>query len=304
MTMKMNWDDLRYVLAIAREGSLGAAAKALDVNHSSVYRRLAGFEKTLDTRLFERGRNGYRLTPQGEALADTARRIEAEALAVELQLIGTDLKLSGSIRVSTGEALGMFLLPPLLRSFSELYPDVQIELSLDNRMADLSRRDADVVVRATGNPPEQLVGRRVGTIAFCSYASRAYLDQMGRDRPLQQHPWLGFDERLASLAPARWLRAQAPDARHRFRFDSLAAMLEATRAGLGPAVLPCFMADARSDLERLGEPQSDADFGIWMLTHPDLRRSARIRAFTRDIGDRIVAAQARLAGTMPDSHPP
>ena len=298
--MKMNWDDLRYVLAIAREGSLAAAAKSLDVNHSSVYRRLAGFEKTLGARLFERGRNGYRLTLQGEALADTARRIESEALAVELQLVGTDLKLSGSIRVSTGEALGLFLLPPLLSGFSELYPDVQIELSLDNRMADLSRRDADVVVRATGNPPEQLVGRRVGTIAFCAYASTTYLDRAGRDLPLPQHRWLGFDERLSQLALARWLRAQIPDIRHRFRFDSLAAMLEATRVGLGASVLPCFMADHHDELERLGEPHSDADFGIWVLTHPDLRRSARIRAFTRDIGDRIVSVQARLAGKRPD----
>lgn len=296
MNSKINWDDMRYALAIAREGSLGAAAKALGVNHSSVYRRLEAFEKALGTRLFERQRNGYRLTPQGEALADTARRIESETIAVEMQLIGSDLKLSGSIRVSVAEVLGLYLLPPMLDGFTRRYPDVGIELSIDNRLADLSRRDADVVVRATANPPEQLVGRRVGTIAFCAYAGSAMLDRVGRERPLSAYRWLGFDDRLSQLPPARWLRAQLPEVGHQLRFDSFAALLEAARAGLGAAVLPCFIADRQPGVERIGTPQIDADFGIWVLTHPDLRRSARIRAFTRDIGDRILAAQPQLEG--------
>jgi len=296
MSTTINWDDLRYILAIAREGSLGAAAKALGVNHSSVYRRLDGFEKTLGARLFERQRTGYRLTAQGEVLADTARRIEAEALAVELQLVGTDLKLSGTIRVSTGEVLGLYLLPPLLKGFASLYPEVRIELSLNNRMADLARRDADVVVRATANPPEHLVGRRVGTIGFCAYAHENYLDRAGRSKPLASYRWLGFDERLSALAPARWLLEQCPGLQHQFRFDSFAAMLEAAGAGLGAAVLPCFVAEGRAGIERLGTPHLDPGFGVWVLTHPDLRRSARIRAFTRDIGDRILAEQAKLAG--------
>jgi len=296
MSSGIDWDDLRYILAIARAGSLGGAAKVLCVNQSSVYRRLEQFEKTLDVRLFERQRNGYRLTPQGEVLADTAKRIEAETLAVERQLLGSDLKLSGHIRVSTGELLGLFLLPKLFGEFSKLFPDIYIDLSLDNQMADLSRRDADVVVRATSNPPDNLVGRRVADLAFCAYAHRDYLDRAGRQRPLDQYEWLGFDERLARTPQARWLNDEIPMQRCRYSFDSSAAMHESARCGLGAAILPCFAADPLPELERISEVRRSGSFGIWVLTHPDLRRSARVRAFTRDIGDRLTAHSAQLAG--------
>lgn len=303
MSNTIDWDDLRYILAIARAGSLGGAAKALGVNQSSVYRRLENFEQRMDVRLFERRRTGYRLTTQGEALADTAKRIEAETLTVERQLLGSDLKLSGQIRVSTGELLGMFLLPNLLNGFADAFPDVQVELSLDNQLADLTRGEADVVVRGTSNPPDNLVGRRVSDLAFCAYAHRSYLDRAGRGRSLDRYSWLGFENRLSRTPQARWIREKIPAARIQFTFDSSAAMYEGTRCGLGAAVLPCFAADPIPDLERISETITAPGFGIWVLTHPDLRRSAKIRAFTRDIGERIGQRVALLAGHTPYTKP-
>jgi len=296
MSNTIDWDDLRYILAIARAGSLGGAAKALGVNQSSVYRRLENFEQRMDVRLFERRRTGYRLTTQGEALADTAKRIEAETLTVERQLLGSDLKLSGQIRVSTGELLGLFLLPRLLKGFAELFPDVQVELSLDNQLADLTRGEADVVVRGTSNPPDNLVGRRVSDLAFCGYAHREYLNRYGRSRPLDRYSWLGFESRLARTPQARWMRETIPNARIQLTFDSSAAMYQGTCASLGAAVLPCFVADENPELERISDIIAAPSFGIWVLTHPDLRRSAKIRAFTRDIGERIGANTALLGG--------
>jgi DNA-binding transcriptional LysR family regulator len=174
-----DWDDLRYVLAVARGGSLAGAAKVLRVDPSNVHRRLVAFEQRLSVRLFERLRDGYHPTPQGETLIEAARRIEAEALAAQRHVQGTELAVSGLVRVSTSELLGLYLLPPLLRSFASVHPEVEVELSIDNRLVDLARRDADVVVRATDEPPPGLVGRRIAKIASAVYAQRGYLDRAG-----------------------------------------------------------------------------------------------------------------------------
>lgn len=291
-----NWDDLRCVLAIARGGSLGAAAQQMGLNHSSVYRRLDALEARLRVRLFERGRSAYRLTLEGELMADAAQRMEAEALAAHRRVLGHDLKLSGTIRVSTTDVLGLHLLPPLLREFPQRYPEIQIEVSINNRLIDLTRRDADVAIRAADQAPEHLIGRRISRTASAAYAHRSYLKRAGRSRALAEHEWLALDDTLAHAPQARWLREQVPRPRCHFRFDSLEALRQGVRAGLGAGVLPCFVGDADHELVRLTQPETAGEFGIWVLTHPDLRRSARIRAFVNEIGALIAARQHTLLG--------
>lgn len=292
----LDWDDLRFVLALARGGSLAGAAKALRVNPSSVHRRLVAFERRLSVRLFERMRDGYHPTPQGGRLIEAARRIEAEVLAAQRQVQGTELALSGLVRVSTSELLGLYLLPPLLRSFAADYPEVEVELSIDNRLVDLARRDADVVVRATDQPPTSLVGRRIAKIASAVYAQRSYLDRVGRGHPLHAYEWLGLDQSLAHAPQARWLRERLPQARCRYRFNLIEATHQGVRAGLGVAVVPCFVCDRDPDLERLTEPETSGEFGVWILTHPDLRHSARIRAFMQAMATVIVPHEPSLLG--------
>jgi DNA-binding transcriptional LysR family regulator len=291
-----DWDDLRYVLAVARGGSLAGAAKTLRVNPSSVHRRLVAFEHRLSVRLFDRLRDGYRPTPQGKTLIEAARRIEAEALAAQRRVQGTELALSGLVRVSTSELLGLYLLPPLLRSFASSHPEVEVELSIDNRLVDLARRDADVVVRATDKPPPGLVGRRVAKIASAVYAQRGYLDRVGRGHTLDAYEWLALDQSLAGVPQARWLRERVPQARCRFRFNLIEAAHQSVRAGLGVAVVPCFVCDREPDLERLTEPETSGEFGVWVLTHPDLRRGVRIRAFMQQIGALIATQEQSLLG--------
>lgn len=296
----MNWDDLRYVLAISRAAGLSPAAKALGVNSSSVYRRLEALEQQLEVRLFERLRSGYRLTEQGEALAEAAQRMETEALNVERRVQGTDVKLEGHIRLSTSEALAFYMLPPHLAEFRALYPGVTLAVSVNNQLVDLTRRDADVVIRVTGTPPEHLVGRSVGRIGFASYAAPAYLDHVGRGRPFAEYDWIGFEGALSRILQVQWLAENVPESRQMLRFDSFGAAYEATVAGVGCGALPCFAADRDPRLERVPGTYQETEFDIWVLTHPDLRKSARIRACLQFFGTRLAADSARLLGA-PDA---
>lgn len=291
-----NWDDLRYVLAISRGGGLAPAARQLGVNSSSVYRRLEALEAQLDVRLFERLRSGYTLTEAGEALAETAERMEAEALSVERRVLGTDLKLEGHIRLSTSEALAFYMLPAHLAEFRAQYPNVALTVSVNNQLVDLSRRDADVVIRVSGAAPEHLIGRSVGRIGFASYATPAYLDRLGRERPLSDYDWIGFEGPMSLIRQARWMTEHVPTARQMLRVDSLGAAYEATVAGIGCGALPCFAADHDPRLERLRGSHVRTEAEVWVLTHPDLRKSARIRACLQFFGTRLAASADRLLG--------
>jgi DNA-binding transcriptional LysR family regulator len=295
----MDWDDLRYVLAIAREGGLNAAARKLEVNPSSVYRRLEALEASLEVRLFERLRSGYRLTAEGESLAEAAGHMETEALDAERRVRGTDTRLAGHIRISTSEGLATFLLPPHLAAFRDAYPDVTLEIGTTNQLVDLSRRDADVAIRATSKPPEHLVGRQTAGIAFAAYASRGYLDIKGRARPLPEYEWIGYAGSLSRVPQAVWLEQQINQSRIHLRFDNFSAIREAAGSGLGCATLPCFVGDGDTRLERLPDTRVSTDLQIWVLTHPDLRRSARIRTFLRFFAARLIAVSALLTGEAP-----
>lgn len=292
----MDWDDLRYVLAIARGGGLAGAARTLGVNSSSVYRRLEGLEAQLEVRLFDRIRTGYRLTAAGEALAEAAARMETEAHGVERFVRGTDVRVEGHLRMSTSDAVAAHLLPPLVAEFRDLYPGLSLDVGATNQVVDLTRRDADVVIRATAKAPEHLVGRSVGRLAFASYAAPAYLDRIGRGRPLAEYEWLGFDGHLQNVRQAAWLGQHVPDARVRLRFDNFAALRAAGVAGLACMALPCFSCDGDPALERLPNSYQSTDLQLWILTHPDLRRSARVRAFLQFFGSKFGMLEHRLLG--------
>lgn len=294
--MQSDWNDLRYVLAIARGAGLNGAARLLNVNISSVYRRLQALEEKMQVQLFERKRDNYRLTPAGEVLAESAARIESEALAAERRVHGTDGKLEGHLRISTGEAVAFFLLPPYLAAFREAYPDITLEIGVTNALVDLARRDADVVIRDSARPPEFLVGRNAGPIAFAAYASRRYLDSHGRGRALAGHEWLGFDGGLSRLRQSMKIAAHIPQDAIRLRFDSFGALHAAVLSGLGCAVLPCFACDGDPRLARLPGTYEQTTLQLWVLTHPDLRRSARVRAFLNFFGTRLQRAGDRLNG--------
>ena len=180
--------------------------------------------------------------------------------------------------MTTVEALGQHYLPAILAQFQGQNPGVAIELILSNQALNLSRRDADVAIRLTNHPPETLVGRRICVVRWAMYCRRDLVAALG-PRTIDSVPFIGFAENFGPTSGRRWIETQIPPGRLAARVNSVHSMLELTIHGFGAALLPCFLGDPCSTLVRVGQPLGDVDLGLWILTHSDLRRSARVRAF-------------------------
>lgn len=297
MPHRVNWDDLRFLLAIADHGSLAAAARRLGVNHTTVLRRMHAFEEAKKIRLFERLPTGYVLTAEGEQLVAAARGIDDTVAALERRIAGQDLKLEGVIRVTTTDTFMTSVLPRHLASFRQLHPRIAIELALTNSRLNLTKRDADVAIRPARERPAPLVGERIADVAFAVYGAKAYAGTRPADPFSPQHDWLAGDEMLANSPAAKWMHHHVPEAQIAFRADSFVALGHAVAAGLGLAVLPCCLADDNPSLTRLNAPADDLLIGLWVLTHQDLMKAARIRAFIEHMAEAIVPDQPQLAGS-------
>ncbi|MFN5110104.1 MAG: LysR family transcriptional regulator [Bradyrhizobium sp.] len=302
MHSALDWNDLRLVLAVAREGSLSGAARKLGVTHSTVFRRLGTIEMAIGTRLFERFRDGYAPTPAGETAAAAAARLEDEVLALERRLAGQDLRPSGPVRITTTDTLGAVLmrhLPAMRRA----HPEIEPEIIVSNAMANLTRREADIAVRPTPAPSELLVGRRVADIAHAVYGSRASLARRnGKD--LSAHDWIGLDDALAGTVIAGWMRDNLPSARLACRVDALPTLRDAAAAGMGLALLPCYVGDLAPALRRLAsKPLAEPRSALWLLTHDDLRRTARMRAVLDFLAKALASERALFEGRRADRAP-
>lgn len=292
----MDWADLQVFAAVCEAGAVARAAVRLGVNHATVLRRVKALEATLGVALFERvGR--YVPTAAGRdllaGLDGVARRIEGSRAQVQ----GRDDAVRGEVRLTTTDTLAHGVLMPLLRDFVQQHPEVSLRVGVNNHFLSLTRREADIAIRGSNRPPENLVGRHVGDIRTAPYASRAYLQRVARGtrKPaLAALDWIAPDAALAHLEQARWLAAQVPASRVVLSVDSLVGMLQAVRQGLGAAMLLCPLADAHADLVQLEPPPAALDTQIWILTHPDLRQVARVRAFSQFMFERL-SADPRLA---------
>jgi DNA-binding transcriptional LysR family regulator len=277
----LDWDDLRYFLAVARTGSLSAAARSLHVNHSTVLRRLGALEARLEARLFERFATGYEMTAAGEQLEKQLQPVAEQIEAIERRIGGLDAGLSGTIRVTTTDTLHG-LLSPGLADFCRRHPRIQLQVAVQNSFLNLTRREADIAVRPAKRPPETAVARRAGVIQTAVYASKAYLRRSAKSGAAANdwpaHAWVAPDESLGHLSQARWLAAHVPPERVALSADSLVAMANAVRAGAGLGLLLCLLAEPDRELVRIGEPLPELDTPVWILTHPDLRKVRRIQA--------------------------
>ena len=294
----LDWSDYQFVLAVGRTGTLSGAARALGVNHSTVFRRLHTIEEKLHVRLFERLQNGYAMTPAGEAMMTSAARIEDEVIALERHLTGQDLRLSGPLRVTTTDTLWLKLVAPHFADFARRYPGIQLEVNIASASLNLTKREADVALRPTPSPPETLLGRRLCDVATAIYGAVAYLDTH-RSKDLSAHAWLVPDDSLAHLPSARWLARVYPQARVVLRCNTLVGLLEAAKTGLGLAALPCFMGETEASLRRVTEPNAEFTVGLWLLTHADLRRTARVRTFMSFMAEKIAGQRSLLETVGP-----
>jgi DNA-binding transcriptional LysR family regulator len=292
------WDDFKLVRLIAEAKGLAGAAERLGVNHSTVFRRLGQLEDAIGTKLFERHRTGYALTAAGEEMAALAERMDDDVAGFARKLAGQVLSPAGELRVTTNDTLLTHLLTPLFARFCQQCPDVRLDVVLSNQALNLSKRDADVAIRATDTPPETLVGRRAATLAWALYGRAADFPQPGTlDLPtLSTHAWVALGDNLGAVKAARFVRERVAPERIVYKVNTVLGLTEAVEAGIGIGPLPCFIADARPALVRLAPPNPDFSTGLWLLTHPDLRHSARVRVFLDFLAAEIAKLRKYLEG--------
>lgn len=275
----MDWDDLRYVLAIARDRTLSRAAETLKATHTTVGRRLKTIEQSLGVRLFDPTPDGYAPTVAGREVIDAAERVEAEMLSLEARVLGQDAQLEGKLRVSTLDLL-FRTYHRAFTSFCERYPKVELTITTSDAEVSLLRREADVAFRLTNTPPEYAIGKRVAEVPFALYASRALVEKVGEGASLSKFPFIHWDERLNPRWLDQWIAENAPGARVAVRIDTNMTMLrELVRAGVGAHFLARFEGDSDPTLVRLRDGDPKFNRGLWLLTLNELRTTSRVRAF-------------------------
>ena len=293
------WDDLRLVKAIAEARHLPTAAAWIGVNHSTAFRRLKQIEETLGLALFEKHRSGYTLTAAGEEIAALAARVDEDVAAVTRKLAGQDVAPSGELRIATNDSLLVDLLTPLFAAFRLRCPGVRLDILIGNQALNLAKRDADVAIRATDHPPENLIGRRAARIAWALYGRAAdFPDGVAVDSgALKEMNWVSIGEQLGALNVVKWIVANIPPERVVYKVNTVLGLAEAVEAGAGIGYLPCFIGDARPSLMRLAPPVTEFGSDLWLLTHPDLRHAARVRVFLDFLAAELAKRRSFIDGT-------
>ena len=279
MYTMLTWDEMCLVHAIANVGTLSGAARVLDVSHPTAFRRLNKLEEKMEVRFFDRARDGYAATAAAEEVSALVRRLKSEILAAERRIAGRDLRPSGTLRITTTDTLLFGWLSPSLREFRIAYPEIQLELVVSNDVFSLSKREADIAVRPTEKPDEALVGRKIGTIAQAVYMAKKLAITADKNEVADSIDWIGPDESMTYPAFDRWLEKEGLVDRCRIRVNTVHGMLSAAKAGLGLSVLPCYLGEHDEQLIRVGKEIPSMATDLWILTHPDLRKTERIRAF-------------------------
>jgi DNA-binding transcriptional LysR family regulator len=294
----MDWDNLRFVLAVADAGGLSAAARALRVDTATVSRRLDALEAELSCKLFHRSRQGLRSTGAGQKLLAHARRIEAEVRALGFALSAEDRGLDGTVVITATEPIASGLVVPALPAFRARHPAIALELVTDIRALDLGRREADVALRLLRPHQGDLKLRKLGAVGYALYASQAYLDRHGMPDPADGcagHALIDWPVPYTIIPQVPWLREQAARATVVLRSTSAMTRLAAAASGTGIALLPCVIADPDPRLVRVPSAPSPMQ-DLWLVTHRDLARVPRIRAVLELLGDAARRAARRLSG--------
>lgn len=272
---KLDWSDVPYILSVCEAGSLAGAARMMGVNHSTVYRRVEGVEDRLGVRLFDRQSHGYVMTPAGEMFYQRAIVLCDGMNSIEMTLAGQDLRLEGDLTVTTTDSL-LYHLGPVFLSFQREHPDVELRLLSDARSLDLMQRDADIAIRPTRNPPEHWVGRKLQPVASAIYAAKDYLHQK---LPANEQRWVTLDDDLYRSPMSQMTRARMPKDAPVTVVNTVMGVFDMVRSGLGIGALPCYLGEAHGELARVHEPDDEFTWDLWLLAHPDVRRSARVHAF-------------------------
>lgn len=275
----MDWDDVRHFLALARTGSVRAAGSALGVSHSTVARRVEALEARLATRLFDRSRDGYALTDAGRGMLAGAERVEQQLATLERTVFGQDERLVGPVAITCSDGYVSSLLMPALASLSDAHPGIELALTIDGRPFDLARREADLAIRALAlgeTPPAYLIGQKLVPIVLANYVAEAHASRLDPELAEATPRWLAFADR--KLQDSLVAASSFPKVPAWGAFASLELMAQAVSQGLGLGMLPTYAGDRVSGLRRLARADLRHVGEFWLLSHPDLRDNARVRA--------------------------
>ncbi|MEM8793847.1 MAG: LysR family transcriptional regulator [Pseudomonadota bacterium] len=274
---KLDWSDVPFILSICEAGSLAGAARMMGVNHSTVFRRVEGVEARLGVRLFDRQSHGYVMTPAGELFYQRASVLCDGMNSIEMALAGQDLRLEGDLTVTTTDSL-LYWLGPMFRAFQRQHPDVELRLISDARSLDLMQRDADIALRPTSSPPDHWVGRKLLPIDCAVYAHESHWTEV-QDLPADQQRWVALDDELYRSPMSQMTRARKPQEAPTTVVNTVMGAYDMVRSGLGVGALPCYLGEGEPELVRLHDADDDFTWDLWLLAHPDVRRSARVHAF-------------------------
>ncbi len=273
----LDWDNVRYFLEVVRAGSVTKAAQRMGVNQTTVSRRISALENDLGNRLFERSGKQWLITAIGEHLVDSAEKMAEDANALERQVMADSRDLSGLLRVTVADVCTQDLVLPVIQSFTQLYPDIDLEIIATREELNLAAREADIALRATDNPPPNVIGKRIGQLAYAIYGTRGILESVQSDPDSGVVPcitWIGDGK---TRAP--WIEKSFPNTHRIYRTSELGLMMGMVSKGLGMAQMPCVFCDSNPLLHRIPARYVEPGWGLWVLSHVDLRTTARVRIF-------------------------
>lgn len=293
-----DWDIFRYVIAVADCGSAVAAAKRLGVNGSTVLRRISKYENERGIRLFDRLQTGYTPTLECEAIIKTAREIGDSIAQVELGIVGQDLRLEGQLSVTTTDTFLETVVAQIINDFSREHPQIEISITVTNERLNLAQRDADVAIRASMKPPEHLLGQRVSAVSFAVYGALSTVAKLPSNpklKTLKELAWVGTGASNSSSPVTAWMEENIPRSSVKITADTFPAMRSCIEKG-GAGVLPCCIGDQSDGLQRLHPPLPELETSMWVLVHPDVRRSAKVAAFSKHVSKGLREKSMLLSG--------
>lgn len=273
---EMSTSDLEVTLALVRGGTLAAAGERLGMDPSTVFRSLQRMERGLGRVLFERTRSGYVATELATELAGHAEHLETALEAARSCVEAAPSQVSGSVRITTTDTILHGLIAPALKSLAREHPLLSYELHTGNELASLTRRDADIAVRATKRPPQHLVGKHIGPIRVALYAAKRQGARKLLDVEAGKVDWIAPDDALPEHPSVIWRKRNYPKVIPRYRVNSILSVLELVALGLGVGIVPLFLAEGRSDVVQLTEPLDECETELWLLTHPESRHLRRV----------------------------
>lgn len=288
----LDWNDLRYFLAVARDGSTLAAARALRVSQTTVARRIAALEESLGVKLFEKRQAGYSLTPEGHGLVEHAMKVQSALNSFTDAASAQSRDVSGVVKITTEEVYAITLLTPLLIELREIHPEIVIDLDTSQVVRDLGAGEADISLRSTKNEsqPAGLVGRQLCIDDWALYCSRDYAARHGvpeSREDLLNHAFIGGGGGNLWIHYQAWLQALGLEQQIAMHHATSGGLLSGVRAGFGIAVLPCVVGGSDPNLIQCLPPTPDHGRILWLFTHERVRHTPRVRAVVDFLYDRL-----------------